>query len=56
MIRFDYLKKSGCNTSGEGQNHLGKIITKIRSELLENKNLLDYKPEKVKTIKKQKPH
>lgn len=47
----------GCNTSGEGQNHLGKIITKIRSELLENKNLLDYKPEKVKTIKKkQKPH
>jgi ribA/ribD-fused uncharacterized protein len=44
----------GCNTSGEGQNILGKIITKLRAELLENKNLLDYKPEKISNYLKKK--
>lgn len=45
----------GCNTSGEGQNILGKIIMKLRSELLENKNLLDYKPERTNPVKKKNP-
>lgn len=45
----------GCNTSGEGQNKLGEIITKIRSDLLENKDILDYKIKKEVSIKKKFP-
>ncbi len=47
----------GCNTAGEGQNHLGKLYMKIREELKNNIDLLsNFKiNENIIHIKKQKP-
>ncbi len=48
----------GCTPAGEGFNNLGLIIMKIRKELQEGKNLLDYKPVITKVLndrKKSKP-
>lgn len=44
----------GCNTSGDGLNNLGKIIQKIRKELQENKNIMEFKPTRLITKKKNK--
>lgn len=44
----------GCNTAGEGQNILGKIITNVRSELIDSKNTLNNKI-KIETSKKKQP-
>jgi len=45
----------GCLPSGEGSNHLGKIIMRIRQELQEGKNILEFKPERTQAIKKKSP-
>lgn len=44
----------GCLPSGEGANHLGRLIMKLRTELQENKDLLDFKIERTPVISKKK--
>lgn len=43
----------GVLPSGEGFNNLGLIMMKIRKELQEGKDILDYKPEIAKILKKK---
>lgn len=43
----------GCSPAGEGANHLGKLIQKLRKELQDGKDLLDYKPTIAPLLKKK---
>lgn len=43
----------GALPSGEGFNNLGLIMMKLRQELRDGKDLLDYKPEIAKLLKKK---
>lgn len=46
----------GCTPAGEGHNNLGLIVMKIRKELQDGKDILDYKPVIVRQLqKKRKP-